>query len=169
MRYHSAEITKARDACVKRYQELASQIKVAIDCGKWYPWSLLARLEAPKYLADILESVFAAVLVDSQGDLATCEKLADRVGLSSYLSQMLREDIDLRHPKKRLSDLAIGKGKVNYRIRKVDAPSEEFRCLISVGDREFEETVGGTSREEVSVRAAEAAAVALSTFGERET
>jgi dsRNA-specific ribonuclease len=168
MRYHNAEITKARDACVKRYQELASQIKVAIDCGKWYPWSLLARLEAPKYLADILESVFAAVLVDSQGDLATCEKLAERVGLSSYLSQMLREDIDLRHPKNRLSDLAIGKGKANYRIRKVDAPCEEFRCLISVGDREFEEIIGGTSREEVSVRAAEAAAIALSTFDERE-
>jgi hypothetical protein len=73
----------------------------------------------------------------------------------------LRDDIDLVHPKTRLNELANGIGKVKYRVREVEGPVEEFCCLIVVGDRKFEEAVGGTSREEVIVRASEMAVLAL--------
>ena len=132
MRHQSIEITKARHDCILRYQEMAAQIRDAIKYGKWYPWSMLTILEAPKYLADVVESIFAAVLVDSQGDLPTCEKLAERIGLMSYLSRILRDDIDLRHPKSILSELAIGRGKVRYSVRKVETPCEEFRYIVAV-------------------------------------
>jgi dsRNA-specific ribonuclease len=161
MRYQNAEMAKAHSAYLKRYQELAAKIRDAIEHGKNYPWSLLTRLEAPKYLSDIVESIFGAVLVDSRGSLAMCEKLANRIGLMSYLNRVLRDDIDLVHPKTRLSELASGIGKVKYHVREVEGPVEEFRCLIIVGDRKFEEAVGGTSREEVTVRASEMAVLAL--------
>jgi dsRNA-specific ribonuclease len=122
---------------------------------------LLTRLEAPKYLSDIVESIFGAVLVDSRGSLAMCEKLADRIGLMSYLNRVLRDDIDLLHPQTRLNELANGIGEVKYHVRKVEDPIEEFCCLVEVGDRSFEEVVGGTSREEVAVRASEMAVLAL--------
>jgi dsRNA-specific ribonuclease len=161
MRYESAEMARAHSAYLERYQELAAKIRDAIGHGKNYPWSLLTRLEAPKYLSDIVESIFGAVLVDSHGSLAMCEKLADRIGLMSYLNRVLRDDIDLVHPKTRLSELANGIGKVKYHVREVEGPVEEFRCLIAIGDRKFEEAVGGTSREEVTVRASEMAVLAL--------
>ena len=161
MRYQSAEMAKAHSAYLERHQELAAKIRDAIEHGKNYPWSLLTRLEAPKYLSDIVESIFGAVLVDSRGSLAMCEKLADRIGLMSYLNRVLRDDIDLLHPQTRLNELANGIGKVEYHVRKVEDPIEEFCCLIVVGDRSFEEVVGGTSREEVEVRASEMAVLAL--------
>ena len=153
-------MAQAHHAYLERYQELAAKIRDAIEHGKNYPWSLLTRLEAPKYLSDLVESVFGATLVDSHGSLAVCEKLADRIGLMSYLNRMLRDDIDLLHPKTRLGELASGIGKVKYRVRKVENPVE-FRCVIVVGDMNFEETVGGTSREEVIVRASEMAVLEL--------
>jgi dsRNA-specific ribonuclease len=161
LRYRSEEMTQAHRAYLERYQELAVKIRDAIEHGKNYPWSLLTRLEAPKYLSDLVESIFGAVLVDSHGSLAACEKLADRIGLMSYLNRVLRDDIDLLHPKTRLGELASGIGKVKYRVRKVENPVEEFRCVIVVGDRNFEETVGGTSREEVIARASEMAVIEL--------
>lgn len=161
MRYQSAEMAKAHSAYLERHQELAAKIRDAIEHGKNYPWSLLTRLEAPKYLSDIVESIFGAVLVDSHGSLAMCEKLADRIGLMSYLNRVLRDGIDLLHPQTRLNELANGIGKVKYHVRKVEDPVEEFRCLIVVGDRKFEEAVGGTSREEVTVRASEMAVLTL--------
>ena len=161
LRYRSEEMTQAHRAYLERYQELAVKIRDAIEHGKNYPWSLLTRLEAPKYLSDLVESIFGAVLVDSHGSLAACEKLADRIGLMSYLNRVLRDDIDLLHPKTRLGELASSIGKVKYRVRKVENPVEEFRCVIVVGDRNFEETVGGTSREEVIARASEMAVLEL--------
>jgi len=161
MRYQSAEMAKAYNAYLERHKGLAAKIRDAIEHGKNYPWSLLTRLEAPKYLSDMVESIFGAVLVDSRGSLAMCEKLADRIGLMSYLNRVLRDDIDLLHPQTRLNELVNGIGKVKYHVRKVEDPVEEFRCLIVVGDRKFEEAVGGTSREEVAVRASEMAVLAL--------
>jgi dsRNA-specific ribonuclease len=161
MRYDSFEMAQAYHAYLERYQELADKIRDSIEHGKNYPWSLLTRLEAPKYLSDMVESIFGAVLVDSHGSLAMCEKLADRIGLMSYLNRVLRDDINLVHPKTRLSELANGIGKVKYHVTNVESPIEEFRCVIVVGDRKFEETVGGTSREEVTVRASEMAVLAL--------
>jgi dsRNA-specific ribonuclease len=161
LRYQSDEMTQAHHAYLERYQELAAKIRDAIEHGKNYPWSLLTRLEAPKYLSDLMESIFGAVLVDSHGSFAACEKLAERIGLMAYLYRVLRDDIDLLHPKTRLGELASGIGKVKYHVRKVENPVEEFRCVIVVGDRGFEETVGGTSREEVIVRASEMAVLEL--------
>jgi dsRNA-specific ribonuclease len=161
LRYQSNEMVRAHSAYLERYQELADKIRDAIEHGKSYPWSLLTRLEAPKYLSDLVESIFGAVLVDSHGSLAKCEKLADKIGLMSYLNRVLRDDIDLVHPKTRLSELANGIGKVQYHVTKMESPVEEFRCVIAVGDRSFKEAVGGTSREEVIVRASEMALLEL--------
>jgi dsRNA-specific ribonuclease len=161
LRYRSDEMAQAHHAYLGRYQKLAAKIRDAIEHGKNYPWSLLTRLEAPKYLSDLVESIFGAVLVDSHGSLAACEKLAEKIGLMSYLNRVLRDDIDLLHPKTRLGELASGIGKVKYHVGKVVNSVEEFRCVIVVGNRNFEETVGGTSREEVIVRASEMAVLEL--------
>lgn len=159
MRYQHTEVTRVRQTCVQRYQQVRDSITSAITCGTRHPWCMLAQLEAPKFFSDLVERLIDAIFVDSQGDLSLCEKLAERIGLMPYLMQILHESVAVLHPKNRLSELASGK--VRYILTKEEAPKRGLRCSLSIRDVQVAEAREGTSREAVTTRAAEVAALII--------
>ncbi|KAL8801992.1 MAG: hypothetical protein Q9200_006748, partial [Gallowayella weberi] len=74
-------IRAAKQECLKRYREVKTAILEALRSGSHIPWSLLARLDAPKFFSDIIESLLGAIYIDSHGSLAACEGFLDRLGV----------------------------------------------------------------------------------------
>lgn len=168
-------LVRERQACLHRYESLAPEIRVAIDTSTTYPWALLSQLNAPKFLSDIVESLIGAIFVDTLGDLGACEQAAGRFGITQYLERIIKDDIDVLHPKSRLGELVgrkdgkkekKGKNKVKYTIRREEG-KVGYRCSVSVAEVVFDETRGGLTRDEVTTRAADLAVQALLTSNER--
>lgn len=63
-----------------------------------YPWLTLAGLEADKTLSDMIESIIAAVFIDSKGDFEVVKQLVGRFGIFSILHNLLRKNVDPLHP-----------------------------------------------------------------------
>ena len=67
MRHSNPAISKDQSACLARFNELKNDIAAALEGGHSYPWTLLARLEPPKLFSDMIESIVAAIWIDSHG------------------------------------------------------------------------------------------------------
>lgn len=80
MAHSNIEIATAQRQSLIRYRELQGKICEQLAYSKTYPWTLLASIAAPKFFSDIIESVLAAVYIDSGADLATCTKFLERLG-----------------------------------------------------------------------------------------
>jgi len=63
-----------------------------------YPWLTLAGLEADKTLSDMIESIIAAVFIDSRGNTEVVKQLVDRFGIFSILHKLLQKNVDPLHP-----------------------------------------------------------------------
>ena len=112
MRHHNPAITVDQGACLARYHEVQDGITTALHKEDHYPWTLLARLEPPKLFSDMIESIVAAIWIDSRGSLAACTAFLERLGLIPYLRRVLEsEDLALLHPKEEL-----GKRKFFFRF-----------------------------------------------------
>jgi len=74
----SPKIGSVQIMTAKRYGKLRGEIKNTIDNGIYYPWALLARLQAHKFYSDIVESLIGALWIDS-GSFDTCEELIERM------------------------------------------------------------------------------------------
>ncbi|KAH7885585.1 hypothetical protein F5I97DRAFT_2034434 [Phlebopus sp. FC_14] len=99
------------------------EIEQALQSGKIYPWAALTRLQAPKLLSDMIESLIGAVYLDSGGNVDTVRKLLRTLGVIAYLERIVRDDVDVLHPVSRLSIWAAGKQpKYDY--------TEERGCVI---------------------------------------
>ncbi|WDK09707.1 RNase3 domain-containing protein [Colletotrichum graminicola] len=160
MRHQSPAIGLEQINVHKRYTALRDQIIDSMERGKTYPWALLARIQLRKFYSDIFESLLGAVYVDS-GDLGVCARVVERFGITGYLDRILRDGVHVLHPKEELGHLA-DKEKVTYvlnaRQAGDDAAEEkEYLCRVLVGTRCVVEVDGGVTREEVKVKAAEAA------------
>jgi dsRNA-specific ribonuclease len=164
-------LVRERQVCLHRYRSLAPRIRAALDISTQHPWALLCQLNAPKFLSDMVEALLGAVFVDSHGDLDACEQVAVRFGITQYLERILKDNIDVLHPKSRLGELVgrkegkktKGANRVKYTIRKEEEGSFGYRCSVSVGDVVFQEIREGFTRDEVTTRAADAAVQALLT------
>ncbi|KFY26712.1 hypothetical protein V493_03913 [Pseudogymnoascus sp. VKM F-4281 (FW-2241)] len=157
MRHESREITKAQQACLKRYHSLRADIHLSLSQGKTYPWVLLTRLSADKFFSDLIEAVFGAIFIDSQGDLAECMKFAERLGLLDYLRRIAlnNDEVDVTHPKNLVGHLAKSQ-KVNYATGyRNDDDETGFFCKVSVGDAVIAVVGGCAPRDEAIVTAAE--------------
>lgn len=85
--------------------EVELQIKSCLNSAN-FPWTLLRRVNAPKVCSDIIESIIAAVYIDSDGSLEECEKILDRFGIFRILDEMAsNEDFEVRTPATRLREL----------------------------------------------------------------
>lgn len=157
MRHHHPEINSAMSSCLERYHKLQPAIASAIDHSREYPWVLLTRLAPAKFLSDIVESIIGAVLIDSGGDLATCTKVAEHLGLIAYLRRILNEDIDILHPKNKLGEISSGRT-VEYKLGKEE---QEHTCTVEVGGAAIVTVSHGISQEEVMTQAAYMAAELL--------
>ncbi|KAL8679737.1 MAG: hypothetical protein Q9186_004009 [Xanthomendoza sp. 1 TL-2023] len=106
MRHTGRAIRIAKQDCLRRYQELQRPVLEILQSGSHIPWSLLARLDAPKFFSDIIEALLGAIYIDSRGSLAACEGFLERLGVMGYLRRLLEGGVALYHPKEELGQLA---------------------------------------------------------------
>jgi dsRNA-specific ribonuclease len=155
MRYQSSDVMTALNKCITRHDEIADEVHDRLRYGRYYPWVLLASLEPEKFLSDIVESIFGAILIDSQGDLEACTTAAKNLGISDYLRRIVADDIDLLHPRNKLGELA-GSSTVKYEV-KVQDDTKRYGCRVLVGGTEIARVCDGLSRDDAMTRAADAA------------
>ena len=158
MRHASPMVSSAQRACLARYDTLKGPIQDGLGHGSRYPWALLARLDAPKFFSDIIESLLGAIYIDSHGSISACEAFLSRLGLMKYLERAMEENVTVEHPKTELGMLA--QEKVRYVVEKVEDEGEgvgTLSCGVWVGEREVVRVTEGISVMEVQTRGAEEA------------
>ncbi|PGH14756.1 hypothetical protein AJ80_05800 [Polytolypa hystricis UAMH7299] len=175
MRHSAAwDIIDAQQQAFTQYIALRDDIHAALNYASTFPWALLSRLSAQKFFSDLIESLVAAIFLDSQGSVELCTAFLDRIGLSKTLNRLISEEgIDAMHPKERLG-VEAGTLKVNYVTNPVnggngtgdedededeegEAKARCFRCEVFIGGERIAESVGGRSKTEAHTLAAEAA------------
>ncbi|KAL8734695.1 MAG: hypothetical protein Q9166_001351 [cf. Caloplaca sp. 2 TL-2023] len=159
MRQGAPAIRKAQQDCLKRYESLRAPVLSILQHGSHIPWSLLARLDAPKFFSDIIESTMGAIYIDSHGSLAACEAFLERLGVMGYLRRLLEGGVALYHPKEELGQLADTES-VRYEVSREDEGEGEekrLRCVVWIGEREVVRVGDGLCVLEVETRAAEEA------------
>jgi dsRNA-specific ribonuclease len=155
MLHSSADLGLVQREMTRRHQEQRVAIREAIDHGTHYPWAQLARLRIYKFYSDLLESVLAAVWVDS-GSFDECDRVLERVGLLPYLRRLVHDQVHVMHPKEELGRLA-GSEKVIYDIIEPSDGLAPLSCRVSVGSQVVVKVTDGVSRAEVRTRAAQEA------------
>lgn len=66
----------------------------------------------------MVESVLGAIFVDSEGNLDVCADFVVRMGLLEYLQRVLRDGVDVAHPKGVAQKLA-GSVSLRFDVRRV--------------------------------------------------
>ncbi|KAL8908051.1 MAG: hypothetical protein Q9207_001030 [Kuettlingeria erythrocarpa] len=165
IRHASPSIRQAQRAVLTRYDSLELPITESLRNGPRIPWTLLARLDAPKFFSDIVESLIGAIYIDSHGSLAACEAFLERLGVMGYLRRLLHGGVALYHPKEELGQLADTES-VRYEVFREDGEEKRLGCVVWIGEREFARVGDGVSVLEVETRAAEEAGRVLK--GERD-
>lgn len=93
----------SRDACLARHEQLRATIAVQLASSPTYPWEALSALKADKFFSDIVESTLGAIFIDSEGDLMSCERFLERIGLLPYLRRILADKapaaVNVLHPR----------------------------------------------------------------------
>ncbi|KAG6006750.1 hypothetical protein E4U21_006735 [Claviceps maximensis] len=156
MRHSSEPIGVEQVALQKRFEALRTDVLTEMADGDYYPWALLARLQAKKFYSDVFESLVGAIWVDS-GSVEECEALLVRLGVLSYMDRLIRDGVQVQHPKELLGKYAAAQT-VTYRV---DAEKAEngggearFSCSVLVGSNVVAQVFDGVSREEVKIKAA---------------
>ncbi|KAH7351083.1 dicer-like protein-like protein 2 [Rhexocercosporidium sp. MPI-PUGE-AT-0058] len=163
MRHASSHIGTEQQATSLRHSVIGPHIRTILAQGSHYPWALLSRLQAQKFYSDIVESLIAAVWIDS-GSFDACNQIVERMGIFKLMRRMLDEDVQVLNPKEELGMLADTQ-KVKYVVARAPAREEEgsgsgemrFLCSVFVGEREVVAVRDGVSVVEVETRAAEEA------------
>ncbi|KAL8774371.1 MAG: hypothetical protein Q9209_001122 [Squamulea sp. 1 TL-2023] len=161
MRYTGPAVRIAQQNCLYRYETLKIPILETFQSGTHIPWSLLARLDAPKFFSDIIESIVGAIYIDSHGSLPACKTFLETLGVMGYLRRLMQGGVALYHPKEELGQLADTES-VRYEVfreEEGEAAGEDKKlgCKVWVGEREVARVGGGLCVLEVETRAAEEA------------
>jgi dsRNA-specific ribonuclease len=157
MRHTNSNIRASQAACEERYMAHRDAIREAFDTSTMYPWLPLARLNPDKFYSDIIESIIAAIFLDSGGNLVACEAFVARIGLVPYLTRVLTDEVDVRHPKSILSQL-VGSERVSYNEKKLlgeheDTGKQRYICTVAVGEVVTAESEVCFNREEAVLSA----------------
>lgn len=86
----------------RRFEKNNAEIEEALRVGKVFPWAALTRLQPPKFLSDMIESIIGAVYLDSNGNIETVRTLLRTLGIMDCLERVVREKVDVLHPVSRL-------------------------------------------------------------------
>ena len=156
LRYSGVAIVTGREESLKRYAKYIGPIRSALSDGPLYPWQELAQLAANGFFSDIVQSLLGAIFIDSKGDLTHCKSFAESIGILTHLRHFLSREIDLRHPKSRLSELVPGE-KVVY-IHGTDANGLRTNvCVVEINGCEIARVDGKCSKECLEITGAELA------------
>lgn len=158
MRHGSSHISSVQEAAEARHAAEREAILDTMAHGAEYPWAQLAHLDIPKFYSDMFESLIGAVWVDS-GSLETCKQIVERVGILPYLRRMLADNVEVKHPKNKLGELA---GREDKKVRyeseaRVEGGVKDLVCRVFVGEELIVEVHDGVNPEEVMTKAAEEA------------
>ena len=104
MRHANSAISADQQACLARYDELKDDMEAALNRGECYPWTLLARLEPPKFMSDVVESLIGAIWIDSGGGMGEARMFLERLGVMPYARRALGTGVRLLHPKEELGE-----------------------------------------------------------------
>ncbi|KYK58403.1 Dicer-like protein 2 [Drechmeria coniospora] len=134
MRHASPAIGLEQDETARRFEELRGDIQVAMEQGAHYPWASLARLRSKKFYSDLFESMLGAVWIDS-GSQDECEAVVCRFGILSYLERIVRDKVEVRHPKESIG-LWAGTQTVTYDMDLKEDPNgkKTYTCRVQVGN-----------------------------------
>ncbi|MCJ1227186.1 Dicer-like protein 2 [Toensbergia leucococca] len=91
MRHNWPAVTQAQRACHSRYKGLCAPIQSALQQCSSFPWALLTHLEAAKFFSNLIESLIGAIYIDSNGSMAACTDLLERLGMMGYLRRVVGE------------------------------------------------------------------------------
>ena len=158
LRHTSPTIRMAQQACLVRLRSLDPQISEALSQSNSHPWTLLARLDPPKPLSDLIESLLGAIYLDSSGSMEECTRFLTHIGLMRYLGRVMDADTALLHPKEELGQMS-NQEEVRYAMGKEgeEGGRQRLTCAVFVGDREVAKVGDGLRAAEVQTRAAEIA------------
>ncbi|KAJ5720216.1 uncharacterized protein N7483_008150 [Penicillium malachiteum] len=120
LRFNGQPITIAIQGCIARYNVMRDQIAESITSADFYPWQPLATMHPDKFMSDIVESILGAIYVDSEGDLAACQVFLERIGLIAYLQRVLKEGINMVHPRNAAQALVKNEGIIAFKIKRVE-------------------------------------------------
>ncbi len=164
MRYTGKEITNVQQAALKMYEEMKEEIHDALRHDDRFPWHRLAYFGngARKFFADMIESVLAAIFIDSLGNLDMCEAFLERISLLPLLVRLLEDGVECSHPKCHLGVLAASKRVVYHTSQMQD---KRWASFVAIGGQATGVVAMGFSRDEAETRAA---AAACEMFGESE-
>lgn len=159
--HSNPHIIDEQKAAYKRFTLRRAEIEAAFASGAIFPWAGLFRLQAPKFLSDMIESLLGAVFLDSQGDLDAVRRVLRKLGLLDVLERVVGADVDVLHPVSQLSMWASKRSKKlswDYTEK-----AKEISCAVVLDDEVVEESRvvdeyrGRLTKEEVRVAASEKA------------
>ncbi|KAK1219930.1 Dicer-like protein 2 [Marasmius sp. AFHP31] len=159
--HSSTHIHEEQQMTRARFRRRGEEIDSALKTGTIFPWASLTRLQAPKFYADMIESILGAVYLDSEGSLDAVRDVMRKLGLMQVLERIVNEDVDILHPVSRLAMWAAqNQKKARYEYVR---ESGNITCNIYLDDELLEGASesdvyhGKPSQEEVRLAAAEAA------------
>ncbi|KAL3441307.1 ribonuclease III domain-containing protein [Aspergillus insuetus] len=155
----SLDRERSQQAVLTRYLALRDEIVFSLHEATEYPWRALIKLNADKYFSDIIESILGGIYVDSSGNLAPCEIFLEKIGLLGFLDRILRDRVDIAHPKNIVQRLSRSLAKFDIkRTLSAEGSDTIYGCIVSVEDVVIAVAESCLCHEEAEV---EAAAVAV--------
>ncbi|KAK5174894.1 Dicer-like protein 2 [Saxophila tyrrhenica] len=153
-----AQVSQVKRQAEGAFRQARETIDNALHNGEEYPWPEIMALEAPKFFSDMIESVLGAIYLDSEGDLAACERFLQKLGVAAILKRMLDDHVEAVYPKEQLGILVSGK-EVKYKTTasKMEDGKKAFSCAVLVDDKPTATAEGCGNKEEAEARAARAA------------
>ncbi|KAJ6619807.1 hypothetical protein B0H10DRAFT_2025133 [Mycena sp. CBHHK59/15] len=144
-----------------RYTKRQAEIEEALHHGGIFPWAALTRMQAPKFLSDMIESLLGAVFLDSRGSLDTVRNVLHALGLFQILERIVWDDIDVLHPVSRLHMWASKKAhKLDFSFEQTKG---DISCAVALDGEVVEESrvadqyKGRLTKDEVRLASAEKA------------
>lgn len=169
----SWEIMNAQQETKQRYEAWGPAVHDALMHSKTYPWPVLFRINASKFFSDMIESILAAIFVDSKGSLDAARQFLERIGVLPCLRRLIREKVDCLHPRNHLHEAAVSK-KVEFipsvekrviTLEDATTPALEsemvYMCTVRVAEEEIVRVEDGVNKLEAEARAAAMAAEIL--------
>jgi dsRNA-specific ribonuclease len=158
MRHNHPELASERRVFLEKHSETCQCIRQALTSGVAYPWQELAKLEAKGYFSEIVQSLFGAVYTDNDGDMLQCSRLAEKLKILPILQRLMRDNVEIIHPKTRLGELA---GDRNVTYLTDTSLANEHHCIVRLDGQQISEARNGSCKEEAIIRAANQAIVTL--------
>lgn len=157
LRHNNHEVTKMQDSAHTNYVALKSDIFQALRHGKDFPWTLLAAINAEKFFSDLVESILGAIFIDSHGSFDAVNAAIDKLGIFKILDRLLEDGVDPIQPVQKLGIFAAQKMQQSTTKYVQGVEGGEYFCEVMINEELVTKVVGGVSKAEVQIRAAEEA------------